>query len=284
MIALTRDRTPGVIDPTFHGSKRKTLALALLKERREVEAGSVAGHDWKSNLWKKAKDQLFAETGDKCAYCEASTRRVAYGDVEHYRPKSKYWWLAYCYDNYLVSCVICNQAFKSNKFPVHGTLWTGPHVTAGMSDQDLKDMVDDLWPDALDANGLAAFTTQHVNENANLVNPYFDDPDIYFKYIANADKLEVRLAPTGHPDAARKVKAAEADYGLNRFELRIERYRIFEQFSLAWAIRHGQQLNATGIALADQLIDTFQRSNADFAGMCRYFVRLGGPQVETVIV
>jgi hypothetical protein len=69
------------------------------------------------------------------------------GDVEHYRPKnavwslnepgeeledlvnvrgrkfnkdfdSGYWWLAYSWDNYLVSCPTCNQKWKSALFPI----------------------------------------------------------------------------------------------------------------------------------------------------------------------
>ena len=45
---------------------------------------------------------------------------VAYGDVEHFRPKSKYWWLAYCYENYLYSCQMCNQRYKKAEFPIFG--------------------------------------------------------------------------------------------------------------------------------------------------------------------
>lgn len=50
----------------------------------------------------------------KCAYCETSVEQF---DVEHFRPKrGGYYWLAYSWDNLLLSCPICNVA-KGNSFP-----------------------------------------------------------------------------------------------------------------------------------------------------------------------
>lgn len=50
----------------------------------------------------------------KCCYCE---QRVESYHVEHYRPKSLYWWLAYSWDNLLLICPACNTA-KLNKFKI----------------------------------------------------------------------------------------------------------------------------------------------------------------------
>jgi hypothetical protein len=47
--------------------------------------------------------------------------------VDHFRPKAKvagdqeplgYWWLAYEFNNYLLSCRTCNSTYKKNKFPL----------------------------------------------------------------------------------------------------------------------------------------------------------------------
>ena len=55
--------------------------------------GRIGGPlEFKSTVWKAGKPQLKRETGGKCAYCESPTDTVAHGDVEHFRPKSKYWW------------------------------------------------------------------------------------------------------------------------------------------------------------------------------------------------
>jgi uncharacterized protein (TIGR02646 family) len=50
----------------------------------------------------------------KCAYCE---RDISDDDkhIEHYRPKSRYYWLAYSWDNLLLCCSRCNKA-KGDKF------------------------------------------------------------------------------------------------------------------------------------------------------------------------
>lgn len=82
-------------------------------------------------LWGELKDHLFDLFHQKCAYCEATVKHVAHGDVEHYRPKGKvtederhpgYYWLAYEPSNYLPSCQLCNQGdAKGTHFPIAGT-------------------------------------------------------------------------------------------------------------------------------------------------------------------
>jgi len=50
----------------------------------------------------------------KCAFCE---QRVEAYHVEHFRPKSIYYWLAYSWDNLLFCCPTCNS-IKLKKFEV----------------------------------------------------------------------------------------------------------------------------------------------------------------------
>ncbi len=38
--------------------------------------------------------------------------------MEHYRPSSIYWWLAYSFSNYLLSCCTCNRERKIGRFPL----------------------------------------------------------------------------------------------------------------------------------------------------------------------
>ncbi|HFU74752.1 MAG TPA: hypothetical protein ENK66_00750, partial [Arcobacter sp.] len=58
----------------------------------------------------------------KCAFCEQkiieckdNNLEECSSTVEHYRPKSKYYWLAYSWDNLLWCCYRCNQN-KDNNF------------------------------------------------------------------------------------------------------------------------------------------------------------------------
>ena len=114
-------------------------------------------------MWKAAKPQLKLETGGKCAYCESPTDTVAHGDVEHFRPKSKYWWLAYCYDNYVYACQICNQVHKGDKFPIYASTgpWAGPMLPTPPTPAAVAALSATLTPDALDltaGHALAGFS------------------------------------------------------------------------------------------------------------------------------
>ncbi len=125
----------------------ETLTDADGKPDYEAINAYIDGKDeWKTGV----KEFYFKAQGKKCGYCERFV--TDYGDVEHYRPKraiytleaageeranlnnvsgrkfhsppesgtydSGYWWLAYDWDNYLVSCGICNQVWKNALFPV----------------------------------------------------------------------------------------------------------------------------------------------------------------------
>lgn len=75
------------------------------------------------------KAALVAAQFGKCAYCEEKVGQE--GDVEHFRPKGEwcqeaegrtespgYYWLAYSWDNLLLSCTTCNQRYKRSHFPL----------------------------------------------------------------------------------------------------------------------------------------------------------------------
>lgn len=83
----------------------------------------------KSEIYGTLKKYLIGYFYGKCAYCESEFASVAWGDVEHYRPKRGvtgedhpgYFWLAYEPRNLLPSCQKCNQGSgKRNYFPVSG--------------------------------------------------------------------------------------------------------------------------------------------------------------------
>jgi len=73
---------------------------------------------------------------------------VAYGDVEHLRPKSVYWWLAYCYDNHVFACQICNEGFKGDRFPIAGARMAPPRLSKRNSAIDVA--AASCGPDPLD--------------------------------------------------------------------------------------------------------------------------------------
>jgi uncharacterized protein (TIGR02646 family) len=257
MIRLKRDRKK--VPKGFHGAARIARNQALLDA---VAAGTPLDNKyWKGKEhWKKAKDQLRAEANGKCAYCESQASAVTHADVEHFRPKDIYWWLAYCYDNYLYSCQICNQSFKSNRFPILGTLLAAPVAGIG---------ADVLSPDPLDPAAADAFHVLCQAEQAGLVNPYFDDPEQFYAWEADEDLKEVRLKAKG-AGAAFQVKSAEDFYGLNREELRRLRYQIYEMLLLLRKMRDADP------ATADQAMEMLAAADRPYAGMVRYFLREWG--------
>lgn len=65
----------------------------------------------------QVKDALIKMFHGKCAYCESKIRTVAYGDIEHFFPKSLYPDLTFIWKNLLLACSICNNAtHKGTKF------------------------------------------------------------------------------------------------------------------------------------------------------------------------
>lgn len=101
--------------------------------------------------WSYFKDIFSKAQYGKCAYCEVSVIGAQHGDVDHYYPKGEvhaldddpstwgrekpylsnvegrspkvlcmtgYWWLAYDWSNYLLSCMVCNEYWKGAIFPV----------------------------------------------------------------------------------------------------------------------------------------------------------------------
>ena len=80
---------------------------------------------------KTVKDKLQLIQHNKCCFCESRIDHISFGDVEHFRPKAGYrqkasdslarpgyYWLAYEWNNLLLSCQLCNQRFKRNLFPL----------------------------------------------------------------------------------------------------------------------------------------------------------------------
>jgi hypothetical protein len=79
----------------------------------------------------EVKAVLRAAQHDKCCFCEAKVSPVAFGDVEHYRPKAAvrqsvndpeirrgYYWLAYEWPNLYFACEQCNRRHKRDYFPL----------------------------------------------------------------------------------------------------------------------------------------------------------------------
>lgn len=275
MIKLERVRTAGAITETLRGEKRIGRNVELLEDFREGK------FNFKSGVWKRAKAQLKVESEEKCAYCESPTAVVAHGDVEHFRPKSIYWWLAYCYDNYLYSCQICNQSFKSNEFPVPGVrMQPNPPVPsplpAHLTSAEMDELAAALTPDPLnDGEGqpMALFDADATAEQPGLIDPYKIDPAPFFKWSADDTLEEVVLEPISNdPEMVRIFEATRDFMGLNRDELLKERYETYTTLEAFKKVFEGLAAGDTLRNIAVEQINKMISKNAPYAGMARYFV------------
>jgi uncharacterized protein (TIGR02646 family) len=68
----------------------------------EVEPGAL------STIWKALKDALAELSHDKCWYCEIVQERSD-NNVDHFRPKDHYKWLAFEVSNFRYACTFCNS-------------------------------------------------------------------------------------------------------------------------------------------------------------------------------
>ncbi len=282
MIRLKRIRSKNVIHHNFYGKRKEAFEKELLLNQRRIKRGEIEKHNFKSDRWKPAKEQLLAETGGKCAYCEASTSVVAFGDVEHYRPKSIYWWLAYCYENYLVSCQLCNQRFKKDAFPIQKKM-RGPAIRSNTTYVFIASKVGTIAPDSLNANQVNNFICQHEEERPLLLNPYFDDPSKYFAWRADNVLREVEITPNSenfqvqivvNAENAEVEPIAEASirfYGLNRQTLRNNRYKTYYKYRIFRATLEDDRISLETRRINTNAIERMKTPGEPFAGMIRYF-------------
>jgi len=280
MIPLVRERTTAAVPGSFRGAKPIERLVDTMKE---IRAKLLAGEEVKlkfDSKWGTTKAQLLLETGNKCAYCETPTAVIAYGDVEHYRPKSKYWWLAYVYDNYLASCTVCNQRFKGAKYEFAGSILPEPEVLANMSDNDLETLATTSIPDPLDAPAVATFEAAHFTEDPLIINPYIDIPDDVFAWEAIDAIGEVEVVSiTGDAVSVAKVDAAERIYGINRAELKRLRYSHYQVYNGARLTVESTQVPMVLRQFWFDMVQSMTESGSAWAGMIRYFENERGPLV-----
>lgn len=140
--------------PEPHSSFANESADLLLALRADIQKnkGRALGEFFENRSlwtygWKRAGLHRRTLVGPawrylKCAWCEQYRERKRETDVEHFRPKvcatewtgtpplvsdtpptevnprGGYWWLAFSWSNFTISCKTCNQHWKRNLFPV----------------------------------------------------------------------------------------------------------------------------------------------------------------------
>ena len=119
MIQVTRIKKPDVLtkNEAIWTSEYKTALnnYRFSKNNNTKKAKDNAEKKYNHSEIKTALKEMFS---GKCAYCESNIVHIDYGDIEHYRPKSKFPASCFDWENLLLGCSICNgKSFKGDKFP-----------------------------------------------------------------------------------------------------------------------------------------------------------------------
>lgn len=187
---------------------------------------------------KVALEKLF---NGKCAYCEWRYGGGSYFEVEHYRPKNHYYWLAADWSNLLPSCKRCNLG-KLNKFPL------------------------------ADPNKQARRKGQEKHERPLLLNPSNRKPRPQDHLIFNTQDGSIQPAIDHHGRVSSIGKTSISLYRLARTELSRDRkewsMRVRTQIQLCKAARSKVALEETYQDLK-HLLEPFQPFRALTIGILR---------------
>ncbi len=96
---VTTKRRNEIINAGFYPTK------TTIQSNSNFTSKDVATYDsrYKTDDIKQKLNEIY---NCKCAYCETKVEQY---HIEHYRPKSLYYWLVYSWDNLLLCCPFCNE-------------------------------------------------------------------------------------------------------------------------------------------------------------------------------
>lgn len=119
--AIPQSLIPAFVD-LFPGHAFIPLKSRTTHQKRMIiiNGGIYIDQDEYNSRYKKQdiRNALMDIYKNKCAYCE---QKIEQYNVEHYRPKKTYYWLAFSWDNLIMACPTCNQC-KGLNFELEGNL------------------------------------------------------------------------------------------------------------------------------------------------------------------
>jgi uncharacterized protein (TIGR02646 family) len=246
VIRVRKPAEPPEVLRTKGARARRATSAAYSRDRRSYEKGTKS-FEFDPDLYahESVKQALRRAQHDKCAFCESKFAHIAYGDVEHFRPKAGwrqeegeplgtpgYYWLAYEWTNLFLSCTLCNQRFKRNLFPLRTP------TRRARSHQD-----------------------EVTAEDPLLLDPAMDDPEALLSF-----REEVPYAVRGNARARATVRLL----GLQREELAEQRRG---RLDLVKALQALIRLGAPEAREARNQLQRMQQDSAEYAAMTRAFLR-----------
>ncbi|MHA1927784.1 MAG: retron system putative HNH endonuclease [Candidatus Thorarchaeota archaeon] len=194
---------------------------------REKFNGGKWRHDSVRNLLRDISSR-------KCAFCEQEIHGTRYkGEVEHFRPVAKYWWLAYTWENLVYVCSICNNK-KSATFPLGNRKATA-------------------WGDL-------------SQESPLLINPLDEDPQRFITYENSTTGDPGKIIPK-NARVKKRVDTMTETCGLNRSVLKGKRRLILMVLDSVIASHE-----EWGGSHTETLRELSNPENAEFTGMVKTYL------------
>lgn len=144
------------------------------------------------------RDELVKIYHNKCAFCE---QKVEQSHIEHFRPKKIYYWLAYSWDNLILSCPECN-IYKRTHFDIKGKQAKCPSIK--------------------NLNDINTISTEKYNlqEKPKFINPEVSDPRPYLIFETDGN------INSDNEDYKYTIQKCR----INRIYLKDERRKILDEF------------------------------------------------------
>jgi len=127
------------------------------------------------------KEELKTLYSNKCAFCEVKLTDFDADNkftVEHFRPKEFYYWLAYEWSNLLPTCPKCNR-LKNDEFPIIN------------DEKRIKSHPE--FNGKLDKTKCKITASELVDEEAYIINPEIDNPDLFLDFKIENNKKGIEI-------------------------------------------------------------------------------------------
>ncbi len=205
----------------------------------------------KFEVFKRVKPQAQALFNDKCAYCESLIAAIAFGDLEHFRPKTIYWWLSYEWDNLYSVCQICNQ-YKKDLFPI-----VGDRAKTYSRGQELQ------------------------AEKYLLLDPCVDKPAFHFRYKLDEILKDVKIESISSIFQPNNINTFDGydrgqitidTLGLNRKELCLSRFQKAKIIGIFLETLDSSQVTENILGEIISRLKEMVSIVAEYAGMSRHLV------------
>src|SRR5262245_41753306 len=101
---MKKVRRPNITPPSLKAGSKADQETERRAKAFEKNARTKITRGTFPDYWggPDVRGALWAMHGRSCAYCDRDLPGTDRGDVEHFRPKNVYWWLAYVFRNYLL--------------------------------------------------------------------------------------------------------------------------------------------------------------------------------------